>query len=481
MPRQRLRDVVIVLPGITGSVLQKDGTDLWAISGRAAWRALTDLGSALDDLRLVDDDPDREVLDDGIRAVGIMPDVHLVPGLVKIDGYSTLRRLITDNFSVVPGAVDQPRPANFFEFPYDWRRDNRVAARRLDRLVATALPRWKEYSGSADAEVVLLAHSMGGLVARYWLEVMEGWRACRALVTFGTPHRGSVDVLGFLVNGYKKLFVDLTEVMRSFTSCAQLLPIWAMLESGGTTRRVAETGGVPGIDHAKAVAGLAFHREIESAVDEHRSDAEYLRDGYRLIPIVGTRQPTYQSARLHDGEVTVHRDVPEWIDPLLADGDGTVPRLSAIPIELSSEYRETFVAERHSSLQANATVLDDLRERITAMQVPNLAAIRGAAVSRDHGSRPAIALDVDDLYVAAEEVEVRAAVVNADDDFGGIVAEITPCRAGAMSVAHPMRRSDAGWTLRAPPEPGIHRIEVRTERRSPDAPAPVHDVFEIMG
>ncbi len=47
------------------------------------------------------------------------------------------------------------------------------------------------------------------------------------------------------------------------------------------------------------------------------------------------------------------RAIPAWIDPLLQDGDGTVPRLSAIPIELSNEYRDTFFAERHSSLQAN--------------------------------------------------------------------------------------------------------------------------------
>jgi hypothetical protein len=37
----RMRDIVVLLPGITGSVLQKDGKDIWAISGQAVWKALT--------------------------------------------------------------------------------------------------------------------------------------------------------------------------------------------------------------------------------------------------------------------------------------------------------------------------------------------------------------------------------------------------------------------------------------------------------
>jgi hypothetical protein len=57
-----------------------------------------------------------------------------------------------------------------------------------------------------------------------------------------------------------------------------------------------------------------------------------------------------QSAVLAAGRVTLGADVPEWIDPLLADGDGTVPRASAIPIELSDAYRDSFAPERHGSL-----------------------------------------------------------------------------------------------------------------------------------
>jgi hypothetical protein len=118
----RMRDIVIVLPGITGSVLQKDGKDLWAISGQAAWQALTSVGSSLRQLVVGEDNSDADDIGDGIRAIRLMPDAHLVPGLVKIDGYLLLSRLITDRFAVKRGSIDGESPANFFEFPYDWRR-----------------------------------------------------------------------------------------------------------------------------------------------------------------------------------------------------------------------------------------------------------------------------------------------------------------------------------------------------------------------
>ena len=140
MAKVRMRDVVVLVPGITGSVLQKDGKDLWAISGQAAWGMLTSLGASLRQLKLAGDDPDMDDLGDGIRATRLMSDVHLVPGLIKVDGYGAIARFITDNFAVVRGSVTDDTPANFFEFPYDWRRDNRVSVRLLKRLIDQRLP-----------------------------------------------------------------------------------------------------------------------------------------------------------------------------------------------------------------------------------------------------------------------------------------------------------------------------------------------------
>ena len=51
-----MRHMIILLPGIMGSALQKDGKDLWALSGQALWRYLTDLKSTVKQLVLGDDD-----------------------------------------------------------------------------------------------------------------------------------------------------------------------------------------------------------------------------------------------------------------------------------------------------------------------------------------------------------------------------------------------------------------------------------------
>ena len=68
MAKVRMRDIVVLLPGITGSVLQKDGKDVWAISGQAVWKALTSLGSSLQQLMLGEDDPEIDDVGDGREA-----------------------------------------------------------------------------------------------------------------------------------------------------------------------------------------------------------------------------------------------------------------------------------------------------------------------------------------------------------------------------------------------------------------------------
>jgi pimeloyl-ACP methyl ester carboxylesterase len=472
-----LHDMVVLLPGITGSVLQKDGQDVWAISGQAAWRWLKSMGDSLGDLRLEGDDPG------GIVATRVMPDAHLLPGLVKIDGYSATARMVRDTFDVVPGSIHDDRPANFLEFPYDWRLDNRVNARRLETVVRARLESWRSHSDNPSARVILVAHSMGGLVARYYLEVLEGWRDCRALITLGTPFRGSLNAVDFLANGYKRLFVDLTDVLRSCPSVYQLLPIYQAVLNGNDYVRVAETD-IPGIEPGLAADALAFHREIEAKVNDHQADADYLKGGYVIIPVVGTRQPTMQSAVVAGGRVTVSRDLPNWIDPLLADGDGTVPRASAIPIELSDAYRDSFTAERHGSLQCNRSILDDLRGRLEQMQVRGLRAIRGPEESVAAAERPAIALDLDDLYVSGEPVRLHARVINAaraSESLYATVEAVDP-PAGIVERAAAFVETDEGCTLSLDQlPPGLYRVEARTQKAGPLAPLPVHDLFEVAG
>jgi hypothetical protein len=119
-------DIVVLLPGITGSVLRKGGKDVWAARPGAVLRGLMSRGGTVRGLKLDDDPSDVDDLQDGVTVGGVVQDAHVIPGLWSIDGYTKAGRSICQSLGLTPGET-------YFEFAYDWRRDNRVAARRLER------------------------------------------------------------------------------------------------------------------------------------------------------------------------------------------------------------------------------------------------------------------------------------------------------------------------------------------------------------
>ncbi|HEX7256153.1 MAG TPA: hypothetical protein VF236_09525, partial [Gaiellaceae bacterium] len=440
MPRKAMRDVVVCIPGITGSVLRKDGRDIWNISGGALLSALTTLGRSIADLKLEDDPPDQDDLGDGITAPEVIRDVHLIPGLWKIDGYTKMLRTIEETFDVTRGR-------NLFEFPYDWRRDNRVAARRLQRQGHEWLAAWRESSGARDAKLVLVGHSMGGLIARHFLERLDGWRDTRTLVTFGTPYRGSLDALDVLVNGKKIKFFDLTEVARSFTAIHQLLPTYPCYVDGGADPANVDEADIPNLDRAKAKAALDFHREIASAVDDHRKEPAYVEGGYDLARIVGFKQPTKQSA-VRDGDRIKLLRTLKGRD---AGGDGTVPRPSATPLEYEDDQGATFSAERHASLQNDDHLLLQLAGVLTGNTI-RWSDYRDAVPMID------LSLDVDDLYSAADPIVVR--VQPEGEATGALLAIAVDAETGEVRARGTLAPGDEGWhqgELGPLPE-GVYRV-----------------------
>jgi hypothetical protein len=462
MGRHRIGDVIVLLPGILGSVLQRDGEDVWAPTPGAASRALWTLGRSLRDLRLDGDPPDSDDLGDGVTATRLVPDIHIIPGLWGINGYSGISAMITGTFDVVPGQT-------FLEVPYDWRRDNRVAARRL---AATALPALREQrKDNPDAKLILIGHSMGGLVARYFLECMDGWKDARMLITFGTPYRGSLNALNFLANGFAKKIgpfkvADLTELLRSLTSVYQLLPIYPCIDTGsGPLARVAETGGLPpGVDTSRAhAAEHDFHRAIEAAVT-----ARGQADPYLIYPVVGLTQPTLQSAVLAGGRL----DMLQAYEGEDLEGDGTVPRVSATPIELDGRRTDpcVYAPERHAALQDALSVLTQVRGLLAPVDRPE----------RFKDARGGLRLSVEDLYAANEGIPVgvtagvrraslAASVVNVDTKRP--VIGPSPLQAPDDQLSHSL-------TL-APLPAGCYQLEVTPVGESVGLVQPVHGLFVV--
>ena len=473
-----MKDMVIILPGIMGSVLQKDGTDLWNVSGQAIWQILKSLGNRINDLKLEKDDPTGGDIGDGVVATALVQDTHLIPGLWKIDGYTETSELITENFEVTPGDDIYNDPddsvANFYHFPYDWRRDNRGNANILKRLLDKRLQVWRNSKEDRnDAQVILLAHSMGGLVSRYYLEVLEGWKDCRALFTFGTPYRGSVNAVNFVANGYKKLFLNLTDAVRSFTSIYQLMPIYEMLKIEDQYYRIAESPvELPNIVQEKADDALKFHREIEDAIKVNQQKADY---SYITVPIVGIEQNTLQSAVLQDGKIEVVEDLPKIIEhrPDLIGGDGTVPEISARPPEFKPQqaFLVRSVAETHGSLQNQDWILDDLQQILANYQFDDTA-VRGK--QRNAGQK-AIALTLEDIYFADEPIIIKARGIGLPPS-AQLKAEIT-C---VSEQKEDFEAKGKEWELQINHLlPGLYRITVTAENTGGTPVTPVNDIFEV--
>lgn len=455
MPTYGINDIVVFLPGILGSALEKDGKAVWDTSAGAIWRALISGGDSIRELALeTPDDPSLDDLGDGIVATKLIPDVHIVPGLWKIDGYTKLMKSIKKAFGLKYGK-------NAFPFPYDWRRDNRVAARKLKRSVERWLGAWRKHQPGARA--VLVAHSMGGLVARYFLEVLGGWEYVRALITFGTPYGGSVKALDFITNGYRpgvgRLRLDLSPVLRSFTSIYQLLPTYECVATdGGTLCEIRRVPSLPHIDYGQVAAALAFHDEIADGV-RWRSD----RAEPRIIPVVGIEQPTLQSAYFADGKVHVLRTRNGKDE----SGDGTVPRVSAVPFELLDAEREVYAAEAHGSLQNRDSILDHLRGVLSAPS-DKIKRIRA-------GDRISLSLSLPDAFAAENVIELS---VTPSDGQPLLSATLTT--ADERKVATEPFRPQIDGTQQVAFEPqreGIYRVRVEGQA----GVSPVTDVFIVAG
>jgi pimeloyl-ACP methyl ester carboxylesterase len=466
-------DVVVLLPGITGSALEKDGKPVWDLSVGAFWTGLTSFGDSLDSLVLEADDAEAEWLDDGVRATGLIRGCHGIPGLMKSIGYGPFSHFLTETFSLTKGSLeDDDDTANYFEFAYDWRRDNRAAAVRLKRLLGEKLDRRR--ARHPDGKAILLAHSMGGLVCRHYLEVLGGWERCRALISFGTPYRGSPQALEFLVNGHKKLFMDVTEMMRSFTSMYQLLPRYEVIQSGDGFVRPKDID-LPRLEdfRSRATDAFDFHDEIDNRIASR---------GYRsnlvVQPYVGTRQGTTQSAVLEDGKLRTGETLPSWIDPLHEGGDGTVPLVSAIPIELSDTHLDVFAPGRHASLFDTRETRQALRHRLTRLQARGLEAVRAAPVTaEEETAQPALSLRLDDVYAAGQPAEIAVDVLGMPYDPGHVECVIRDPSTEQSSTFEMTRVDGDRWqTAVADLDAGEYTVTVRTQ--APGA-RPVVDLFWV--
>ncbi len=162
-----------------------------------------------------------------LEAVDLMEEVAFFPPLYKQEHYQRLSAFLKTLGYKVGDTVPEAK-RTVYEFPYDWRQDNRVSGRQLKAKIE----QWRAHH--PDAEVWIIAHSNGGLVARWYIEKEGGKAITKKLFLMGSPWDGTAVGFKSLSEGVEmflrgsftqKTIQNMTrDIIRTFPSAYQLLP-----------------------------------------------------------------------------------------------------------------------------------------------------------------------------------------------------------------------------------------------------------------
>lgn len=126
-----------------------------------------------------------------------------------------------------------------YDFPlyamgYNWLESNAESAKRLKKLVEETIPAFYKKQGRICDKVILMTHSMGGLVARYYTEVLEGGKKVYGVINAVQPSIGAAAAYTRMKCGNQKNFImdnvlgkdgaEMTAVLAQAPGPLQLLP-----------------------------------------------------------------------------------------------------------------------------------------------------------------------------------------------------------------------------------------------------------------
>lgn len=350
------RETVIVLHGYYGSGLkEKEG-------GTRRWLKLSTILAG--NFRVALDSAKLEVLESPeLEVEGMMGRFTVLPGIYSTDVYG--------NFIE---KLEESGRYQTVSFAYDWRKDLFSAVVELDALVNSLQAR-------GVRRISLASHSMGGLVAAYYLaygaappeKATLNWAGAKSVERagfFGTPFGGVMSILRNMQQGtgypWNKKMLQAGTV-ASFPSSYHLLPLDGAHFKTAAGQDISVNLGDPEFwekhklglyreappsaysarkEYTKTQLGRAerFQKLVRAATNPPSS--------LRLFNVTGRGRPTLNSGYFNpeNGELLFSPDevkakgLPSSL--LESDGDGTVPTsqamvpagMMAVTTHLESEF-----------------------------------------------------------------------------------------------------------------------------------------------
>lgn len=307
------------------------------------------MGANLDSRR--DDDWDRVWVHPWRLAKGRIVDLELSESGQPLPGRPPVRimGLFAD---YLPLVAELQSRWKVLPFAYDWRADIDASVDRLAEAI-------RDFA--AGQPVHLVAHSMGGLVARrftqrypeLWKAIDDAEKRVRGgrLIQLGTPNRGSF-AISLVMTGeepvVRKLALldfrhskrELVRLLRGFPGSYQMLPAPDPAISDDRLRlyQADSWGEWPVVQEL-----IDRGREFQEALRE-------VRDPERLVYVAGYDQETPDRVRI--------KRPGEFEYRMTRDGDGRVPH----DLGLLPGVRTFYVNEAHGDLPKNDDVLAGIHE-----------------------------------------------------------------------------------------------------------------------
>jgi len=241
----------------------------------------------------------------GIEPRGILQEVVVVPNLIKLEQYSQMGDYLVEDLGYTRGK-------DFFEFAYDWRQDIRLTAKQLSQFI-DALP---------VKPIKLVAHSLGTLVSRYYVERLRGRDKVDKLILMGGPHLGTPAAVSSLLFGpdvlpFGLMGETLRKVISTFYTSYQILPVYAcgVDQFGQPYNFMKDDGWLAPEQKALWQAAREFKRELG------------LSTSVPTTCIFGYGQKTVDRIKLHRNP---DEKITQSVYEAKSNGDGSVPENSAI-------------------------------------------------------------------------------------------------------------------------------------------------------